>query len=75
MQFGTIYGSKYAVQTNYGNWDTTQEEVAVRAFLEQLTQNIYRLRKGGTCIIFYDLWKITWLKEALEKKVQANTVH
>lgn len=68
MQFGTIYGSKYAVQTNYGKWDTTQEEGAVRAFLEQLTQNIYeKLRKGGTCIIFYDLWKITWLKEALEK--------
>ena len=25
-----------------------------------------KLRKGGTVIIFYDLWKITVLKEMLE---------
>jgi len=36
--------------------------------LEEFIQLFYKkLRKGGTCIIFFDLWKLSYLKEAMEK--------
>ena len=36
--------------------------------LEEFIELFYRkLRKGGTCIIFFDLWKLTSLKIAMEK--------
>ena len=47
LKYGSIYGKKYAVRTNYGAWDS-------------------ELKPGGTCIVFFDLWKITPLKEQLE---------
>ena len=36
--------------------------------LEEFIKLYYsKLRKGGTCIIFFDIWKITPLKELMEK--------
>jgi DNA modification methylase len=64
MKYGTIYGKKYCVQTDYGDWDSdfTMEE------LEKFISEYYKkLKKGGTLIIFFDLWKITELKKILEK--------
>ena len=64
MKYGSIYGSKYSVQTEYGDWDTkfTMEE------LDNFIGGYYqKLRKGGTLIIFFDIWKITPLKELMEK--------
>jgi site-specific DNA-methyltransferase (adenine-specific) len=63
LKYGSIYGKKYAVKTNYGDWDSqfTMEQ------LELFTKHFYRiLRPGGTCIVFFDLWKITNLKDMLE---------
>ena len=63
LKYGSIYGKRYAVKTNYGDWDSnfTMET------LDQFTKHFYRvLRDGGTAIIFFDLWKITALKEMLE---------
>jgi site-specific DNA-methyltransferase (adenine-specific) len=64
MKYGTIYGKKYCVKTDYGEWDSefTME------LLEQFIAEYYKkLKKGGTLIIFFDLWKITPLKELMEK--------
>ncbi len=64
LKYGTIYGKKFAVKTDYGQWDKdfTIEE------LEQFIKIFYKkLKKGGTCIIFFDLWKITDLKNLLDK--------
>lgn len=64
MKYGTIYGKKYCVKTDYGDWDSqfTME------ILEQFIAEYYKkLKKGGTLIIFFDLWKITPLKDLLEK--------
>jgi len=64
IKWGSIYGKKYAVRTNYGDWDSdfTMEK------LELFVNHFHRvLRNGGTCIIFFDLWKITPLKEQLER--------
>lgn len=64
MKYGTVYGKKYCVKTDYGEWDSsfTMEE------LEYFISEYYKkLKKGGTIIMFFDLWKITELKNLLEK--------
>ena len=64
IKYGSIYGKKYCVKTDYGNWDSdfTME------LLEQFISEYYnKLKKGGTLIMFFDLWKITDLKYLLEK--------
>ena len=64
MKYGTIYGKKYCVKTDYGDWDSefTME------LLDQFVGEYYKkLKKGGTLIIFFDLWKITLLKDIMEK--------
>jgi len=64
MNYGTIFGKKYSVKTNYGNWD---EDFDLNK-LEIIIESFYKkLRKGGTLIIFFDIWKISYLKELLEK--------
>jgi site-specific DNA-methyltransferase (adenine-specific) len=64
IKYGTIYGKKYCVKTDYGDWDNnfTMEN------LEEIICEYYKkLKKGGTLIMFFDLWKITDLKNILEK--------
>jgi DNA modification methylase len=54
--------ARFAVSMDFGKWDYTPID------LQELTQQSYRvLREGGTIIVFYDLWKITLLAEALKK--------
>jgi site-specific DNA-methyltransferase (adenine-specific) len=63
LKYGSIYGKKYAVRTDYGKWDSefTMEK------LELFVNHFHRvLKDGGTCIMFFDLWKISYLKEQLE---------
>ena len=63
LKYGSIYGKKYALETDHGEWDNDFTMEALGAFV----QEFYRvLRPGGTCIIFFDLWKITGLKDLLE---------
>jgi len=64
IKYGSIYGKKFCVKTDYGIWDSdfTME------ILEQFISEYYKkLKKGGTLIMFFDLWKITDLKYVLEK--------
>lgn len=64
LKYGSIYGKKYCVKTDYGEWDSefTME------MLEQFISEYYKkLKKGGTLIMFFDLWKLTPLKELFEK--------
>jgi len=65
LKYGTIYGKKYCVKTDYGDWDAnfTMEK------LEEFLGHYYKkLKKGGTLILFFDLWKIGELKAALERQ-------
>jgi len=64
LQYGTIYGKKYCVRTNYGDWDNNFTVDELEKFISQFYK---KLRKGGTLIIFFDLWKITILKDMMEK--------
>lgn len=62
LKYGSIYGKKYAVTTDYGEWDSefTLEK------LDLFVKHFYRiLRDGGTCIVFFDIWKLTNLKDIL----------
>ena len=64
MKYGSIFGSKYSVQTEYGEWDTSFTMEILDNFIEEYYK---KLKKGGTLIIFFDIWKITSLKELMEK--------
>ncbi len=64
LKYGNIYGKKYSVQTDYGNWD---KDFTIE-ILEMFIREFYKkLKSGGTIIIFFDLWKISLLKDLLEK--------
>lgn len=65
MKYGSIYGKKYCVKTDYGEWDS---EFTIETLEKFISEYYNKLKKGGTLIIFFDLWKITTLKEIMEKK-------
>ncbi len=53
---------RFSVSMDFGRWDHEKLD------LEMIIPAFYRvLKKGGTAIIFYDLWKITPLSEALRR--------
>jgi site-specific DNA-methyltransferase (adenine-specific) len=64
MKYGTIYGKKYCVKTQYGSWDDEFTMDMLESFISEYYK---KLKKGGTLIIWFDLWKITELKNLLEK--------
>ena len=53
---------RFAVSMDFGEWDHCQID------LTKMAQVFYRaLRRGGTAIVWYDLWKIGEIKEAMEQ--------
>jgi site-specific DNA-methyltransferase (adenine-specific) len=64
IKYGSIYGKKYCVKTDYGNWDSDFTITNLEKFI---CEYYNKLKKGGTLIMFFDLWKITDLKNLLEK--------
>lgn len=64
MRYGTIYGKKYCVKTDYGDWDND----FTMDILEKFIDSYYKkLKNGGTLIMFFDIWKISDLKKLFEK--------
>lgn len=64
MKYGSIYGKKYCIKTDYGEWDS---EFTMEILEKFIIEYYKKLKKGGTLIIFFDLWKISYLKELMEK--------
>ena len=63
LAYGSIYGKKYAVKTKFGTWD----EQFTLGELEDIIGEYYKkLRKGGTIIMFFDIWKMGILRKMLE---------
>lgn len=52
---------RFAVSMDFGKWDN--KEIDLQVFTELAYS---KLRKGGTCIIWYDVWKTTNLTTALQ---------
>lgn len=51
---------RFAVSMDFGEWDKSEID------LDQFCKLCYgALRKGGTLICFYDLWKLSHLKDAM----------
>ena len=59
----TPYSKKYAFQTIF-EWDSNFDLNILELFIKEY---YLKLKSGGTLIIFFDLWKITYLKNMLEK--------
>ena len=52
---------RFRVSMDFGEWDNSFDGIA------EVIKECYRvLKKGGTLICFYDLWKITKLKECFD---------
>jgi site-specific DNA-methyltransferase (adenine-specific) len=64
LKYGTIYGKKYCVKTDFGEWDSSFTMETLEKFIDAFYK---KLKKGGTLILFFDLWKIESLKRLLEK--------
>ena len=58
------YGRKYATASDYGQWDKDYTLDDLQLAIDEF----YRiLRPGGSCIIFFDMWKIETLSNKLSK--------
>jgi len=64
LKYGTIYGKKYCVKTDYGSWDS---DFSLDTLDKIIGEYYKKLKVGGTLIMFFDIWKISILKELLEK--------
>ncbi len=64
IKYGSPYGKKYAVKTDYGEWD---KNFTIEILEEFIKEYYNKLRSGGTLIIFFDIWKISTLKDIMEK--------
>jgi site-specific DNA-methyltransferase (adenine-specific) len=53
---------RFAVSMDFGDWDKNFD-----GFTDVIKECFRVLKKGGTLLSFYDLWKITTLKEYMEK--------
>jgi len=57
---------RFAHSTEFGEWD--KEQNFSLQDLEDSIQEYYRvLVKGGTVIVFCDLWKVSYIKEIMER--------
>lgn len=64
IKYGTIYGTKYCVKTDYGQWDS---EFSMEILDNFIGEYYKKLKNGGTMIMFFDLWKLSELKQIMEK--------
>ena len=61
-QGGAKSVERFKVSMEFGEWDTCQID------LDKLATSMFRvLRKGGTAIVWYDIWKLSYLSEAMKK--------
>ena len=63
LKYGNTSGNKYAFKTDYGEWD---KEFTIDKLDEFIKLFYKKLRPGGTCIIFFDIWKLETLKKLME---------
>jgi len=65
IKYGNTSGKKYGYKTSYGDWDT--ESFAPEKLQEFVKLFYQKLKPGGTCIIFFDMWKMETLKRLMEQ--------
>ena len=60
QQFGNKGVQRFAVDMDFGEWDKALIDLELLA-----TLSYHCLRKGGTAIIWYDFWKLSYLADAM----------
>lgn len=64
LKYGTILGKKYAYKSDFGEWDNT----FTMETLDQIVGTYYKkLKKGGTLILWFDVYKLETLRKIFEK--------
>lgn len=63
MKYGTPYGKKFAVSTSYGEWDESFTMDKLDACMKQFYR---KMKDGATIIVWFDIWKISYLKEIMQ---------
>lgn len=64
LKYGTILGKKYAYKSDFGEWDNT----FTMESLDQIVHEYYKkLKKGGTLILWFDVYKLETLRKIFEK--------
>mgnify|MGYP003690448967 FL=1 len=69
LKYGNTSGNKFAFKTDFGVWD---KEFTIDKLKEFIQLFYKKLRKGGTCIIFFDIWKLETLKKLMETSKTPN---
>jgi len=69
IKYGNASGNKYAFKTDYGEWD---KQFSIEKLQEFVKLFYKKLKKGGTCIIFFDIWKLESLKRIMEEIKKTN---
>ena len=64
LKYGSIYGKKYCVKTQYGDWDSNFTMDILDEYIKQFYN---KLKDGGTLILFFDIWKLTELKNLIDQ--------
>ena len=64
IKYGNTSGKKYGYKTEFGEWD---KEFTIENLQEFIHLFYKKLKKGGTCIIFFDIWKMETLKRLMEQ--------
>ena len=64
MKYGTNYVKKYCVKTQYGDWDNNFTWETLELFIKEFYN---KLKKVGTLILWFYIWKILELKTLMEK--------
>lgn len=64
IKYGSIMGKKYSVQTKFGEWDS---QFTIDTLKQCIKEYYQKLKKGGTCIIWFDIWKMETLKRLMEE--------
>lgn len=64
IKYGNSLGKKYGIKTEYGEWDSDFTIDTLKRFIAEFHRV---LKKNGTLIIFFDLWKLETLKNILEE--------
>ena len=64
LKYGTILGKKYAYKSDFGEWDNS---FTIETLDEIVGQYYKKLKKGGTLILWFDVYKLETLRKIFEK--------
>jgi len=64
LKFGTILGKKYAYKSDFGDWDNS---FTIQSLDVIVGEYYKKLKKGGTLIIWFDVYKLESLRKIFEK--------